>query len=73
MKRARGITVSPGADSRDVVVVLVSLSRAPGSGVPVDHGAAGVGDAHVVEGERAGRSRCRSVIGDAACTADIVK
>ena len=69
MNRARGITVSPGADSRDVVVVLVSHSRAPGSGVPVDRGAAGVGDAHEVERERASGSGCWPVVGQAACAA----
>ena len=60
MKRARGITVSPGADSGNVVVVLISLSRAPGSGVPVDGGAAKVGDAHEVEREDTGRALGRS-------------
>ena len=68
MKRARGITVSPGADSRDVVVVLVSHSRAPGSGVPVDGGAAGVGDAHEVEREGARRSSGWPVVGQTAST-----
>ena len=67
MKRAGGITVSPGADSGDVVVVLVSLSRAPGSGVPVDGGAARVGDAHEVEREGARRSGRWPVVGQAAC------
>ena len=56
-----------------MIVVGISLSGTPGCGVSIDGGAAGVGDAHVVEGEGAGRSRSRAVIGDAACTADIIK
>ena len=55
-----------------MVVHLVSLSRAPGPGVPVDGGAARVGDAHEVERERARRSGCWPVVGQAAC-AEIVE
>ena len=72
MNRARGIAVSPGM-SGDIVVVGISLGITPGCGVSIDGGATKVEDSHVVEGEGAGRSRSRAVIGDAACTADIVK
>ena len=73
MNRARGITVSPGTNSGDMDVVGISLGGTPGCGVSIDGGAAGVGDSHVVEGEGACRSRCRAVVGDAACTEDILK
>ena len=43
-----------------MVVVLVSHSRAPGSGVPVDGGATRVGDAHEVEREDTRRALGRS-------------
>ena len=43
-----------------MVVVLISLSRAPGSGVPVDGGATKVGDAHEVEREDTRRALGRS-------------
>ena len=64
MDRAGGITVTPV--TTDMVVVGISLSGAPRCGVSIDCGAAGVGDSHEVEGENAGRSRCRAGIGDAA-------
>ena len=48
-----------------MVVVLVSLSRAPGPGVPVDGGATKVGGAHEVERERASGSCGRPVVGQA--------
>ena len=73
MNRARGITVSPGTNSTNMVVVSISLGGTPGCGVSIDGGTSGVEDSHVVEGEGAGRSGCRAVIGDAACTEDIVK
>ena len=65
LNRAGGVAVSPGADSSNVVVVLVSLSRAPGPGVPVDGGATKVGGAHEVERERASGSGRWSVVGQA--------
>ena len=46
-----------------MVVHLVSLSRAPGPGVPVDRGATEVGGAHEVERERASGSCGRPVVG----------
>ena len=46
-----------------MVVHLVSLSRAPGPGVPVDGGATEVGGAHEVERERASGSCGRPVVG----------
>merc|ERR1719507_1417828 len=49
-------------------VVGISLGGTPGCGVSIDGGTSGVEDSHVVEGEGAGRSGCRAVIGDAACT-----
>ena len=73
MNRASGVTVSPGTSSRDIIIVGICLGEAPRCGVSVDRGAAVVEDSHVVKGEGAGRSRSRAVIGDAACTADIVK
>ena len=60
LNRAGGVAVSPGADSSNVVVVRVSLSRAPGPGVPVDGGATKVGDAHEVEREDTCRALGRS-------------
>ena len=63
MNRAGGVAVSPGADSGNVVVHLVSLSRAPGPGVPVDGGATKVGGAHEVERERTSGSCGRPVVG----------
>ena len=54
-----------------MVVVLVGQSRAPGSRVAVDGGAAGVGDAHEVEREGARRSGRWPVVGQAAGTAYI--
>merc|ERR1719341_1045564 len=68
LNRARGITVSPGTNSRDVVVVGISLGGTPWCGVSIDGGASGVENSHVVEGEGAGRSSSRAIIGDAACT-----
>ena len=65
MNRARGIAVSPGTNSGDVVVVGISLGGTPGCGVSIDGGATKVEDSHVVEGEGAGRSRSRAVIGRA--------
>ena len=56
LNRAEGVAVSPGVDPINVVVVGVSLSRAPGPGVPVDRGATKVEDAHVVEREGASGS-----------------
>ena len=73
MNRAGGITVSPGTNSGDMDVVGISLGGTPGCGVSIDGGTSVVEDSHVVEGEGAGRSGCRAVIGDAACTEDIVK
>ena len=55
-----------------MVVVLVSQSRAPGSRVPVDGGAAGVGDAHVVEREHASRPCRWPVVGQTAGTAYVI-
>ena len=52
-----------------MVVLRISLRRAPGCGVPVDGGAAGVGDAHEVEREGARRSSRWPVVGQAACPA----
>ena len=63
LNRAGGVAVSPGADSGNVVVHLVSLSRAPGPGVPVDGGATEVGGAHEVERERTSGSCGRPVVG----------
>ena len=63
MNRAGGVAVSPGADSSNVVVHLVSLSRAPGPGVPVNGGATKVGGAHEVERERTSGSCGRPVVG----------
>ena len=60
MNRAGGITVSPGINSRDMIVVGISLSGTPGCGVSIDGGAAGVGDSHEVEGENAERSHSRA-------------
>merc|ERR1712240_133878 len=65
LNRAGGVAVSPGADSSNVVVVGVSLSRAPGPGVPVDGGATKVGGAHEVERERASGSGRWPVVGQA--------
>ena len=48
-----------------MVVVGVSLSRAPGPGVPVDGGATKVGGAHEVEREGASGSCGRPVVGRA--------
>ena len=73
LNRASGITVSPGTNSRDMVVVSISLGGTPGFGVSIDLRASEVGDFHEVEGEDASRSRSRAIIGDAAGTADIVK
>ena len=70
---ARSITVSPGTNSTDMVVVAISLCGAPRSGVPIDGGTSVVEDSHVVEGENAGRSLSRALVGDAACTAEIAK
>merc|ERR1719209_1790346 len=39
LNRARGITVSPGTNSRDVVVVGISLGGTPWCGVSIDGGA----------------------------------
>ena len=50
-----------------MVVVRVRLSRTPWRGVPVDGGAARVGDAHEVEREGARRSGRWPVVGQAAC------
>ena len=63
LNRAGGVAVSPGADSSNVVVVRVSLSRAPGPGVPVDRGATKMGDTHEVEREGAGGSGRWPVVG----------
>ena len=71
MKRAGLLTVSPGANSGDVVVVRISLSRTPWRGVPVDGGAPCVGDAHVVEREHASRPCRWPVVGQTAGTAYI--
>jgi hypothetical protein len=49
-------------------VVGISLGGTPGCGVSIDGGTSVVEDSHVVEGEGTGRSGCRAVIGDAACT-----
>ena len=68
MKRAGCLTVSPGANSGDVVVVRVRLNRTPWRGVPVDGGAPCVGDAHVVEREHASRSGRWPVVGQTAGT-----
>merc|ERR1719178_287364 len=68
LNRARGITVSPGTNSTNMVVVGISLGGTPGCGVSIDGGTSVVEDSHVVEGEGTGRSGCRAVIGDAACT-----
>ena len=65
MNRARGITVSPGTNSRDMVVVGISLGGTPGCGVSIDGGTSEVEDSHVVEGEGTGRSRSRAVSGGA--------
>ena len=67
MNRARGITVSPGSNSKDMIVIGIRLGGTPGCGVSIDGGTAGVGDAHEVEGENAGSSRCWAVVGGAAC------
>ena len=59
MNRAGGITVSPGSNSNDMIVVGIRLGGTPGCGVSIDGGTAGVGDSHEVEGENAGRPhRC---------------
>ena len=69
LDRAGGITVAPGTNSGDMVVVGVSLCGAPRCRVSIDGGAAKVGDSHVVEGEDTGRAHCRSSVGEAAGTA----
>ena len=61
--------VSPGFNSRDMVVVSISLGGTPRLGVPIDGGTAEVEDSHKVEGENTGRSP----IGDAAGSVNIVK
>ena len=55
-----------------MVVVNISLGGTP-RGVSIDGGAGEVGDSPEVEGEDAGRSRCRAIIGDAAGSVNIVK
>lgn len=65
MNWARGIAVSPGTNSGDMVVVGISLGGTPGCGVSIDGGATKVEDSHVVEGEGTGRSRSRAFIGRA--------
>ena len=65
MNRASGITVSPGTNSSDIIVVGIRLGDAPRSGVSVNGGAAVVDDSHVVEGEGTDRSRSRTVSGRA--------
>merc|ERR1739846_708 len=65
LNRARGIAVSPGTNSGDVVVVGISLGGTPGCDVSVDGGTSEVEDSHVVEGEGTGRSRSRAVSGGA--------
>ena len=57
---AGGITVSPGTDFTDMVVVFISLGRTPGYGVSIDCGAAKVADTVEIEGENTDRSLCRS-------------
>ena len=52
-----------------MVVLRISLRRAPGCGVPVDGGATKVGGAHEVERERASGSGRWPVVGQAACPA----
>ena len=72
--RASGITVSPGTNSKDMVVVSISLGGTPRLGVSIDGGTAEVEDSHEVEGEDTGRSRSRAIIvGDAAISVNIVK
>ena len=56
-----------------MVVVSISLGGTPRLGVSIDGGASGVWDSHEVEGENAGRSRSRAIIGDAAGSVNIVK
>jgi len=64
---ATGVTVSPGTNSRDMVVVSISLGGTPRLGVPIDGGTAKVEDSHEVEGEDTVGSRSRAIIvGDAA-------
>ena len=65
LNRARGITVSPGANSTDMNIVGISLGGAPRCGVSIDGGAAEVSDVHVGEGEDAGRSLSRAGYGRA--------
>ena len=55
-----------------MVVVNISLGGTP-RGVSIDGGTGEVGDSPEVEGEDAGRSRCRAIIGDAAGSVNIVK
>ena len=71
MNGARGIAVSPGTNTRDMVIVGVSLGGAPGSGVSIDGGTSKVGDAHVVERENARRAGGRPTISEAAGTGNI--
>ena len=65
MNRASGITVSPGTNSSDIIIVGIRLGDAPRSGVSVNGGAAVVDDSHVVEGEGTDRSRSRTISGGA--------
>jgi len=59
---ATGVTVSPGTNSKDMVVVSISLGGTPRLGGPID-GTAKIEDSHEVEGEDTGRSRSRAVYG----------
>ena len=67
--RARSVTVSPGTNSTNMVVVTISLGGAPRSGISIDGGTSVVEDSHVVEGESTSRASSWAIVGDAACTA----
>ena len=64
---ASGITVSPGINSRDMVIVGVGFGRTPGFGVSVNSGAGGDGDAPKDEWEYTSGASCGARCGSADC------
>ena len=65
LNRTGRTAVPPSARDRHVPIGS-GVSDAPGSGVTIDGRAAGVGDVHVVEGERTSGARGWTVVGHAA-------
>ena len=65
LNRTGRTAVPPSTRGRHVPIGS-GVSDAPGSGVTIDGRAAGVGDVHVVEGERTSGARSWTVVGHAA-------